>query len=113
MSKVLSGYALDGFKRWQVPDVSAGNVSDIPAGRNKYLTAVQMERIQKQAYDEAYIRGLQEGMEAGQSQMRENAQLFIGLANALQDPVREMDQKVVKMSGQKVLPLGAGLLQRT
>ena len=92
MSKVLSGDAMSGFKRWQVPDVVVGESRDGHSGSNKYLTAVQLERIQKQAYDEAYARGLKEGMAAGQSKLREQAQVFIGLANALHDPIKQTDE---------------------
>ena len=94
MSKVLSGNAQSGFKRWQVPDVSTGSGGGLHAGSNKYLTAVQLERIQKQAYDEAYARGLKEGTATGQAQIREQARLFTGLASYLQKPIKEADEKI-------------------
>lgn len=94
MSKVLSGEALAGFKRWQVPDVTVGEGRDARAGSNKYLTAVQLERIQKQAYDEAYGRGLKEGMAAGQAYVRDQAKIFTGLANSLQNPIKQLDDKI-------------------
>ena len=94
MSKVLTGEAMSGFKRWQVPDVAVGEGIDGHAGSNKYLTAMQLERIQKQAYDEAYARGLKEGMAAGQSHIREQAQVFVGLANALHNPIKQTDEKI-------------------
>ena len=94
MSKLLSREEMSGFKRWQVPDVTAGEVRDSHAGNNKYLTAVQLEKIQKQAYDEAYARGLKEGMAAGQSHIQEQARLFISLANSLQNPIKEMDENI-------------------
>ena len=92
MSKVLSGDAMSGFKRWQVPDVVVGESRDGHSGSNKYLTAVQLERIQKQAYDEAYARGLKEGVAAGQTHIREQAQVFVGLANALHNPIKQTDE---------------------
>jgi flagellar assembly protein FliH len=94
MSKVLSGDTMAGFKRWQVPDVAVGETRDSPAGNNKYLTAVQLERIQRQAYDEAYARGLKEGIAAGQSQIKEQARIFIGLANSLQNPINHADEEI-------------------
>ena len=94
MSKILSGDAMSGFKRWQVPDVAVGEGGDGRTGSNKYLTAVQLERIQKQAYDEAYARGLKDGVAAGQSQIREKAQVFVGLANALHNPIKQTDEKI-------------------
>ena len=94
MSKVLSGDGLSEYKRWQVPDVTAGAVKDSQVGSNKYLTAVQLERIQKQAYEEAYARGLKEGIAAGQSQMKEQAKRFLGLANLLEKPIKETEEKI-------------------
>lgn len=94
MSKVLSGDSMSGFKRWQVPDVAVGGVKDSPSGNNKYLTAMQLERIQKQAYDEAYARGYKEGVAAGQSQVREQAKIFAGLASSLQNPIKQTDEKI-------------------
>ena len=94
MSKVLSGEALSGFKRWQVPDVAIGMGKDSHGGSNKYLTAVQLERIQKQAYDEAYARGLREGTAAGQAQIKDQAKVFIGMANYLQNPLKQLDENI-------------------
>lgn len=94
MSKVLSGEALGHFKRWEVPDVAAGDERDFHSANNKYLTAVQLERIQKQAYDEAYARGLKEGLAAGQANIRDQAKIFIGLVNALQKPIKETDEEI-------------------
>lgn len=94
MSKVLSGEALDGFKRWQVPDVTAGEGRDSHVGNNKYLTAVQLERIQKQAYDEAYARGLKEGLAAGQAHIRNQAKVFMDLGNSLLNPIKALDEKI-------------------
>ena len=94
MSKVLSGDALFGFKRWHVPDVAAGVSRESRGGGSRYLTAVQLERIQKQAYDEAYARGLKEGMAAGQSQLRDQAKIFIELARSLEQPIKQTDSKI-------------------
>jgi hypothetical protein len=69
MSKVLPGDAPGQFRRWEVPDVAAGEVRDFHSGNTKYLTAVRLERIQKQAYDEAYARGLKAGLSAGRPQI--------------------------------------------
>jgi flagellar assembly protein FliH len=96
MSKVLSGDRLSEYKLWQVPDVTAGAIRDSQRGNEKYLTALQLEKIQKQAYEEAYVRGLKEGIASGQSQMKEKVKLFIGLANALHQPIKENDEKIEK-----------------
>ena len=96
MSKVLSGDSSSIYKRWQVPDVAVDVLNDSRGTQNKYLTAVQLERIQKQAYEEAYARGLKEGIAAGQSEILEKARLFSGLANSLQKPIKENDEIIEK-----------------
>lgn len=85
MSKLVSGEGGAQFKRWQVPDVSPGQAG----GHNRYITAVQLEKIQKQAYEEAYARGLREGIAAGQTQVKEKARRFVTLAGALERPLKE------------------------
>jgi flagellar assembly protein FliH len=94
MSKLISGENLSEYKRWQVPDVSPGGSRESNQGQNKYITAVQLEKIQKQAYEEAYARGLREGIASGQTQMLEQAKHFIGLANSLEKPLKDAGESV-------------------
>lgn len=94
MSKVISGEGLSEYKRWQVPDVTPGGSRESNQGNNKYITAVQLEKIQKQAYEEAYARGLREGIANGQAQMREQAKYFVGLANRLEKPLKDAGESV-------------------
>lgn len=97
MSKLVSGEGVAQFKRWQVPDVGPGEAG----GHNKYITAVHLEKIQKQAYEEAYARGLREGIAAGQAQMKEKARRFVSLADALEAPLREggeaLEQELLRL----------------
>lgn len=94
MSKLIPGGGISEYKRWQVPDVSPGVTGGSHRGENKYITAVQLEKIQKQAYEEAYARGLQEGTEAGQAHLKEKVKYFVGLANLLEKPLKEADEKM-------------------
>lgn len=94
MSKILSGQGLAGYKRWQVPDVAVGDGRNAYANNNKYLTAVQLEKIQKQAYDEAYSRGFLEGQSAGQTTVKEKAKVFTGMAAALAAPINDINDQV-------------------
>ena len=94
MSKLISGEGIAEYKRWQVPDVSPGSAGNSGRGSNKYMTAVQLEKIQKQAYEEAYARGLKEGSAAGQAQVKERAGHFIKLANLLERPLKEADEQL-------------------
>lgn len=94
MSKIVSAEGVLEYKRWQVPDVSPEGSRDSGQGSNKYLTAVQLEKIQKQAYQEAYARGLREGIASGQAQVREQAKHFIGLANSLEKPLKDAGETI-------------------
>lgn len=94
MSKLISGEGITEYKRWQVPDVSSESTGNVGRGSNKYVTAVQLEKIQKQAYEEAYARGLKEGSAAGQAQVKERAGHFIRLANSLERPLKDVDEEL-------------------
>jgi flagellar assembly protein FliH len=58
------------------------------------LTAAQIEELQKQAYEEAYAVGLQEGREAGQEEIKARAEQLDQLMSALAAPFAEMDDEV-------------------
>jgi len=94
MSKIIASEGLAKYKRWQAPDVSPGGGNDSNQRQNKYITAVQLEKIQKQAYEEAYTRGFREGIANGQTQIREQVQHFIGLANMLEKPLKDAGDSV-------------------
>lgn len=111
MSKLISGDGVAEYKRWQIPDVAPGG-RDAGRGPNKYLTAVQLERIQKQAYEEAYARGLREGTAAGQAQIKEKARLFIRLANLLERPLKDSDDRLEQELLQLCLAVARQIIRR-
>jgi flagellar assembly protein FliH len=94
MSKLISNEDLVKYKRWQVPDVSPSGSGDFNQRQSKHIPAVQQEKIQKQAYEEAYARGLREGIENGQAQIRERVKHFTGLANMLEKPLKDTGDAV-------------------
>lgn len=96
MSKLLSKEGISEYKRWQVPDVSSGGSRDQHGGQNKYITAVQLEKIQKQAYEEAYSRGLREGIAAGHAQVKEKVKFFVNMANLLEKPLKDTGEETEK-----------------
>lgn len=94
MSKLVPVEGTAEYKRWQVPDVSSGAGGGADRGQNKYITAVQLEKIQKQAYEEAYARGLREGTAAGQAHVKEQARRFVSLANLLEKPLQHAGESI-------------------
>lgn len=112
MSKVVSGSGVAEYKRWQVPDVTPGASGAGQSAQNKYLTASQLDRIQKQAYEEAFARGVREGLAAGQSQVRDRVKLLAGLAALLEKPLKNLDEAVEKEILQLSLAIAKQIIRR-
>lgn len=74
-------------ERWRVPalDGSAG-----PG----YLTAGRLEALQKEAWDEAFRQGHNEGLAAGAAEVRQRAERFDALLTRLARPFEELDDTV-------------------
>jgi flagellar assembly protein FliH len=75
--------------RWDVPalDGSAG-----PG----YLTAGRLEALQKEAYDEAWQQGFEEGVAAGREEVAMRAKRLDVLLGRLAQPFEELDDTVEK-----------------
>lgn len=113
MSKVLSGDAVAAFERWALPEVSpAGPGQKAAADDQRYLRADQIEKIQKQAYEEAYAHGYQEGVSAGQAQAKAQAQRLAQLLNKLNGVLGETDRAVEQELSAFVLSIARLVLRR-
>jgi len=64
------------------------------------MTAEQIERIQNQAYKEAYeagfAKGRKEGMAAGKDEIARNAQLLDDLLQSLSQPFEKLDEDITQ-----------------
>ena len=77
------------IKRWEIPAID-GNAD------NGFLTAGRMQELQKQAWEEAYETGRQEGIKAGEEEARARAERLDLLLVALARPFDELDETVEK-----------------
>lgn len=75
--------------RWDAPALDG-------AADSGFLTASRLEELQKQAYDEAYERGLAEGREAGDEEVRRRVERLDQLLIALAHPFDQLDDSVEK-----------------
>jgi flagellar assembly protein FliH len=78
-SRVIPGSGETAYQRWELPHL---------------LTANQMERIQKQAYDEGFARGQADGLKAAQQDTALRLQSLTAILATLATPLKELDERV-------------------
>lgn len=74
---------------WNVPAIDGSD------GKG-YLTAGRLQALQQQAYDEAWQKGLAEGIAAGKQETEQRAARYDELLRALARPFDELDESVEK-----------------
>ena len=72
---------------WAVPNIDGSD------GKG-YLTAGRLEDLQRQAWDEAYKKGYDEGLAAGAEEIAARSRRFEELLKALSKPFDRLDEKV-------------------
>jgi flagellar assembly protein FliH len=100
MSRVISGEEFEACQPWQAPRfAAAAEVADAqpdpqPPTAGSLLTAEAMEEIQRQAYEEGFAQGRQEGHAAGLDELRMQARRLEALMTTLAEPFEALDQQV-------------------
>jgi len=96
MSKIISQADLGECTTWMQPDVADLHAGSAPARppNSGLLTAKQLEAIQKQAYEEGFAQGLQDGLATGQTQMQARGRRLDQLMMTFATPFAALDQRV-------------------
>ena len=76
-------------RRWEIPAIDGSADSG-------FLTAARLQELQKEAWDEAWQAGREEGLAAGQEEVRARAARFDQLLIALARPFDKLDGTVEK-----------------
>ncbi len=112
MVKLISKKSTDQYQRWDLPmveDVSGAVASAKDDKAPGLMTAEQIERIQNQAYKEAYeagfAKGREEGMMSGQDEIAHNARLLDDLLQSLSRPFEKLDDDIT----QQLVSLSVGV----
>ena len=71
--------------RWDVPSIDGGGGQ---------MTAGALQDLQKQAYDEAFELGRQDGIAAGAGEVKRRAERFDELLTALTKPFETLDDEI-------------------
>lgn len=115
MVKLISKKSTEGYQRWDLPMVEdiSGAVANAKGDRAPGLmTAEQIERIQNQAYKEAYeagfTKGRNEGMASGKAEIIRNGQLLDELLESLARPFEILDDDVM----QQIVSLSASITRQ-
>ncbi len=103
MVKIICKQSTDQYQRWDLPmveDVSGAVANAKDDKAPGLMTAEQIERIQNQAYKEAYeagfSKGREEGMAAGKDEITRNAQLLDDLLQSLSKPFEKLDEDITQ-----------------
>lgn len=115
MAKIISKEDLKNCQSWELPsvDIPAEVVQGGSGNRNpNLLTAVQIEHLQKQAYEEAYAVGLQEGLAAGKEEIHTRLSAFEHLMQALEKPFEQLDDQVDQEIATLVMAMVKQLVRR-
>lgn len=90
MSNLLSSDDDSEVRPWKLPDV------DISGGVHGPLTAGQIEKLQKQAYEEGFERGRQDGLKAGEQEAAKQLEYISSIIELFNNPLKELDENVVQ-----------------
>ena len=101
MSEILSREWLDDVHAWQPPDVRRTGPVSVPKPTKHLKTihsAAELERLQKQAWEEAHAAGRREGLEKGlaegRDEVRHQVRILKSMIQSLQQPLAAVDKTV-------------------
>ena len=90
---------------WDVPAIDGSD------GKG-YLTAGRLQELQKDAFDEAWKKGHEEGVAAGQQAVQQRAARYDELLHALSRPFDRLDSSVEKQLVELVIAIVKQLFRR-
>jgi len=107
-NKVVSPDQSTDYERWELPEVNDPSA----AHYSRLLTAGQIETIQKQAYEEGFNQGRQEGYEAGQTLVNQHATRLKTILELMSAPLAELDEQVVQQMLDLVTTIARQVIRR-
>lgn len=105
--------------RWELPDVTVRahvpltadadtGSTDSATGRLSPLTAERLERIESQAREQGYRRGLEEGRQAATLEHRHDAEALAALLGEIERPLVDLDEALAE----EIAGLAAAIARR-
>ncbi len=92
-SRIIFSEDIDDCPRWKIPEVpGAGGVARKAI---REPTQKEIEARRQQGYDEGFKKGKQEGIVAGQENLKQQAEHLAQVVNQLSKPLENLDDEVV------------------
>lgn len=101
--------------RWDFPPVDASAADALRGaakGNAHLLTAGQLDALQKQVHEEAYKRGYEEGLRAGQAELAARTARLAQMAEAFAQPLQNLDRAVEDELVNLAITLASHLVRR-
>jgi flagellar assembly protein FliH len=96
------------YTPWELPDIDSGKKKP----EKNLVTAEEIESLQKQAYEEGFRKGEQDGLQAGQKQIMERVNAFNQMMNALSTPIKQVDEEVSDQIVKLAITIAQQLVRR-
>ncbi len=109
MSKVITSGKQDACKPWQAPSFGAGATANGAAGLR---THEQNAQLKKQAYDEGFAQGLNDGKQQLQQQMQDKLARLDAILAIMSTPLKELDERVVNELGELAMLVAGQIIRR-
>jgi flagellar assembly protein FliH len=96
-SRIIDKERIGSVDRWDVPPVDSSAAAALRGAQTAgahVLTAGQLDVLQKQAHDEAYKRGFDEGLAAGKTELAARSARLAALAEAFALPFQNLERAV-------------------
>lgn len=105
---------LTGYVPWKMPAVGRSQPRPIeaPTAAPALPSAEEIERIRREAREEAYARGHKEGLERGMAEAREQAKRLADALDVLSRPLFELDERVIEEIVTLALTVARQLVRR-
>lgn len=110
MSKPIIETGQTAYERWELPAVDDGQGGQ--AQHNRKLTAGQIEKLQKLAYEEGFSLGKEEGIKAGQHLIEEQVKSLLKIIDYLHEPLKTVDDVVVQQLVDMTTLIAAQVIRR-
>jgi flagellar assembly protein FliH len=114
-SRIIDAYEASDVGRWDFPAVdssAADALRGVHKGGAHLLTAGQLDELQKQVHEEAYARGFAQGLAAGTEELKARAARLAAFAEALAQPLANVDRAVEEEIVRLAVTLASHLVRR-